>query len=68
MRCRYEVFCDGRLLKVFDQIDVTTLGDLAKKRRSYVDGTHYWKIDEQEVADDVAAAMIARYQSGETGE
>jgi len=61
MRVRYETYCHGRLLKVFEQLDISTMGDVADGERKYVDGLHYWKIDEQEVAADIAQAMLARY-------
>jgi hypothetical protein len=61
MRVRYEIYCQGRLLKVFEQIDVSTMGDIAKGKPAYVDGSHYWKIDEQTVAPDIAQAMLAKY-------
>jgi len=62
MRVRYEVYCDGRLLKVYEQLDVSTVHQAARDQREYIDGQHYWKIDEQTVADDVAQAMLARYE------
>jgi len=60
-RVRYEVYCKGRLLKVFEQVNVSTLGDIAHGEPQYVDGYHFWKIDEDEVAADVAQALLARY-------
>jgi hypothetical protein len=61
MRVRYEIYCQGRLLKVFEQVNVSTIGDIAKGKPTYVEGSHYWKIDEQVVAADIAQAMLARY-------
>ena len=58
MRVRYEIRCGGRLLKVFDQIEITTMGERARGEESWVDGNHWWKVDEQEVATDVARAML----------
>jgi hypothetical protein len=71
MRVRYETFCSGRLLKVFEQVNVTTLGDLADAEADgapadgvrFVDGAHFWKIVEQRVADDVAQAMLAKWEA-----
>ena len=63
MRVRYETFCGGRLLKVFEQVNVT-LGMAAESDGTeFVDGQHFWKIDEQRVADDVAQAMLRQYQA-----
>lgn len=61
---RYEAYCAGRLLKVIDQIEVTTVGDSAEGKQVYVDGPHYWKVDEQRVAADVAYVMLLA--AGET--
>jgi hypothetical protein len=58
---RHETFCDGRLLKVFEQIDVTTGPHREADGIEFVDGQHFWKVDEQRVADDVASAMLARW-------
>lgn len=55
---RYETYCGGRILKVIEQVEVTTLGDVANGKQAYVDGSHYWKIDEQRVAADVAYGML----------
>lgn len=64
MRARYETYCDGRLLKVFEQVDVTTGMYPEADGTEFVDGQHYWKIDEQRVADDVAQAMLAKHEQG----
>lgn len=66
MRVRYETYCDGRLLKVFEQVDVTTGMHAVADGIEFVDGQHYWKIDEQRVADDVAQAMLAKHGQGST--
>lgn len=60
MRVRYEAYCGGRLLKVYEQVDVSAPGsatDVADGTE-FVDGQHFWKVDEQRVADDVAQAML----------
>jgi hypothetical protein len=61
MPVRYETYCGGRLLKVIAQIDVMSAGSMYHE---YVDGRHIWQVDDREVAEDVAQAMLAR--SGET--
>jgi hypothetical protein len=70
VRVRYEIYCGGRLLRLIEQLDVTTWGDLADDDDvagapadgiRFVDGPHYWKIDEQRVAEDVAQAMLAKH-------
>lgn len=71
MRVRYETFCGGRLLKVTEQLNVTTYGDLAGAGTEgtpadgirFSDGAHWWVVDEQRVADDVAQAMLAKWQA-----
>jgi hypothetical protein len=70
VRVRYETFCDGRLLKVIEQLNVTTLGDLAGADVGcpadgvrFVDGVHPWMVDQQRVADDVAQAMLAKWSA-----
>jgi hypothetical protein len=60
-RVRYETFCGGRLLKVFEQVDVTSGMHAMADGTEFVDGQHFWKIDEQRVADDVALAMLAQW-------
>jgi hypothetical protein len=69
VRARYEVYCGGRLLKVFEQISVSTYGDVACGEPTYIDGHHFWKIDEQAVAADTAQALLAKYgeQSSDKG-
>jgi hypothetical protein len=67
MRVRYETFCDGRLLKVFEQVDITTGMHAVADGTEFVDGQHFWKIDEQRVADDVAQAMLAQSTAATTG-
>jgi hypothetical protein len=64
-RVRYETFCGGRLLKVFEQMEVPEWGKPVAPADGVptVDGQHYWKIDEQRVADDVAQAMLARWET-----
>jgi hypothetical protein len=59
-RVRYETFCNGRLLKVFEQVDVTSGMKAVADGTEFIDGQHYWKVDEQRVADDVAQAMLAQ--------
>lgn len=67
MRVRYETYCGGRLLKVTEQLDVTSLGDHAAAGSApadglrFADGSHYWMIDEQRVAEDVARAVQAKW-------
>jgi hypothetical protein len=63
------VYCTGRLLKVFEQISVSTIGDVARGEPKYIDGQHFWKIDEDEIAADVAQALLATYgeQSSDKG-
>ena len=58
MRVRYETFCSGRLLKVVQQIDITTGMHAEADGTEFIDGQHFWKVDEQRVADDVARAML----------
>lgn len=62
-RVRYETRCGGRLLKVFDQVNVTTAAHREADGTEFVDGQHWWVVDEQRVADDVALALLA--QAGE---
>ena len=66
MRVRYETYCGGRLLKVYEQLDVTSMGGNATADGTeFVDGQHFWKVDEQRVADDVAQAMLAKWEEPE---
>lgn len=58
MRVRYETRCGGRLLKVTEQIDVTAGPCREADGTQFVDGSHWWMIDEQRVADDIAQAML----------
>src|SRR6266702_639113 len=60
-RVRYETFCGGRLLKVTGQVDVSS-GGAEADGTEFVDGQYWWKVDEQRVADDVAQAMLDKYQ------
>lgn len=60
-RVRYETYCGGRLLKVTELLGLTGPGDRLREGSEFWDGRHYWKIDEAEVADDVAQAMLASY-------
>ena len=66
MRVRYETYCSGRLLKVFDQLDVTEAGHPEADGTKFIDGQHRWIIDGKFVADDVAQAMLSAYQAWET--
>jgi hypothetical protein len=59
MRVRYEVFCGGRLLKVTEQLDVTSGLPAEADGTSFADGKHWWVADEQRIAVDVALAMRA---------
>jgi len=61
MRVRYAIYCEGRLLKVTDQVDVTEGIHPQRDGTAFVDGLYWWKIDEQVVADDVAKAMLDKY-------
>jgi hypothetical protein len=61
VRVRYEVRCKGRLLKVFPQWEVSTMGDLARREHHFVDGMEWWVVDEQRVEPDVARAMLFEY-------
>jgi hypothetical protein len=65
MRVRYEVFCDGRLLRVTEQVDVSIGMNREADGTQFIAGQHFWKIDEQRVADDVAQAMLARFEAAE---
>jgi hypothetical protein len=58
VRVRYETYCGGRLLKVIDQVDVTSVG-AAADGMEFIDGQYRWKVDEQWVAVDVAEALLA---------
>lgn len=64
MLCRYQVYCQGRLLKVTLQVEVPEFGTKPGEPVPTVNSSHFWKIDESEVAADVAQAMLAKY--GET--
>ena len=77
MRVRYETRCGGRLLKVFQQVEVPDFRDAPYPHAQaaeeatviyrwsstvpVVDGTHWWVVDDHRVADDVARAMLAEY-------
>ncbi len=60
MRVRYETYCGGRLLKVLEQADITNGMHAEADGTEFADGQHFWKVDEQRVADDVAQAMLAQ--------
>jgi hypothetical protein len=59
-RVRYEVYCGGRLLKVFEQVDVSSP---ESDGREFVDGQFRWMVDEQFVADDVAGALLDQHRT-----
>lgn len=56
---RQERYCDGRLIKVIDQVDVTT-GD---GTRQYMDGRWRWLLDGQEVTPDQAKAFRSHWHA-----
>jgi hypothetical protein len=76
-RVRYETHCGGRLLKVFQQVEVPdsagppypTAEAAAEATARYraendvpvVDGMHWWMVDLERVSPDVARAMLAEY-------
>ena len=59
MKVRYEVLCGGRLLKVIEQVDVTSLGHAEADGTEFVDGQYWWMADDQRIQVDVAQAMMA---------
>ena len=76
-RVRYETRCGGRLLKVTEQVEVPEFHDApyphaqaaadataayrAQNTVPVVDGRWWWIVDDHQVADDVARAMLAEY-------
>lgn len=55
---RRETFCDGRLVKEIDQVDVSTQGG-----RRYVDGRHNWLLDGEEVQPVEAEAFRIMWEA-----
>ncbi|MEI5520681.1 hypothetical protein WB388_08705 [Streptomyces brasiliscabiei] len=55
---RRETFCDDRLVKEIDQVDVSTQGG-----RSYVDGRHIWLLDGEEVQPVEAEAFRIMWEA-----
>ncbi len=61
-RVRYEVFCDGRLLKETEQVQISGFPSAVADSgnpRDFLDGQYRWMVDQQYVSDDVAQAMLA---------
>jgi hypothetical protein len=56
---RRKTYCDGRLVKVIDQVDVT-VGDGI---REYMDGRWRWFLDGQEVNPDQASAFRSHWHA-----
>jgi hypothetical protein len=56
---RTETFCEGRLVKEIDQIDVMSAQTL---RHEYVDGRHRWLLDGEEISE--AEALRLREADG----
>ncbi|MFJ2303778.1 MULTISPECIES: hypothetical protein [unclassified Streptomyces] len=50
---RRETFCDGRLVKEIDQVDVST----RSLREQFIDGCWRWLLDGEEVQDVEAEAF-----------
>ncbi|MFF7899975.1 MULTISPECIES: hypothetical protein [unclassified Streptomyces] len=50
---RRETFCDGRLVKEIDQVDVST----RSLREQFIDGSWRWLLDGEEVQDVEAEAF-----------
>lgn len=59
---RGEEFCDGRLVKETDRVDVST----ATQHGLYVDGRWRWYWDGEEIDDATATLRRAAYGAGET--
>lgn len=57
---RRETFCDGRLVKEIDQIDVSSG---LTGRTEYTDGSHRWLLDEEEVQPVEAEAFRVLWES-----
>ena len=55
---RREQFCDSRLVKEIDQIDVSDGPD----RRQFIDGRHIWLLDGEEVTPVEAEAFRAAWE------
>jgi len=61
MRCRYEVFLDGRLLRITERVFVGSshaAEEPGEDTGQYIDGRYRWRVDESDVAEDVAVAMF----------
>ncbi|WP_331756753.1 hypothetical protein [Streptomyces decoyicus] len=56
---RRETFCDGRLVKEIDQIDVTT----SPSAQQYMDGRHIWLLNGEEVQEVEADAFRIAWES-----
>jgi hypothetical protein len=62
VRCRYEVFLGGRLLKTTEMYNLSYASEAAEEPAAasgYIDGKYRWFVDDREVADDVAQSMLA---------
>lgn len=56
---RRETFCDGRLVKEIDQIDVSVGGGY----QQYIDGRHIWLLNDEEVQEVEANAFRIAWES-----
>ena len=57
---RSECYLKGRLVKQFEQVEISTVEGLATGGRGpqYVDGRHIWLMDGAEIAEDVARLLL----------
>ncbi len=62
---RREQYCDGRLVKEIDQINVG--GEATESTDRHVDGSHRWLLDGEEITPAEAAAFLATWEAGTRG-
>ncbi|MDX2749630.1 hypothetical protein PV413_03310 [Streptomyces scabiei] len=61
---RRETFCDGRLVKEIDQINVGGVATNFANR--YVDGRHVWLLDDEEVQPVEAEAFRTLWEADQS--
>lgn len=62
---RRETYCDGRLVKEIDQVNVG--GADTDFRDHHVDGWHRWLLDDEEVTTVEAEAFRAPWEAAQPG-
>lgn len=62
---RRETYCNGRLVKEIDQINVG--GTATNFRDHYIDGRHWWLLDGQDVTPAEAEAFRSTWEAEHSG-